>query len=87
MLVWAILWGLYLSFVNVGQVFYGFGWKSILLEAGFYAMFLGSQRSCRRNSLFGCSLALFFRIMFGAGLIKCAAIPAWPGFVLLGLPL
>ena len=25
MLVWAVLWVLYLSFVNVGQIFYGFG--------------------------------------------------------------
>src|SRR5690242_9961351 len=27
--IWAVLWVLYLSFVNVGQVFYGFGWESI----------------------------------------------------------
>src|SRR5580700_6689928 len=33
MLVWAALWLLYISFVNVGQIFYGFGWESILLEA------------------------------------------------------
>src|SRR3954465_13053383 len=32
--IWAALWALYLSFVNVGQIFYGFGWESILLEAG-----------------------------------------------------
>src|SRR4051812_28431100 len=30
--VWATLWVLYLSFVNVGQTFYGFGWESLLLE-------------------------------------------------------
>src|SRR5581483_4150233 len=41
--VWGLLWVLYLSFVNVGQTFYGFGWESILLEAGFYAIFLGSR--------------------------------------------
>src|SRR5881628_2268069 len=38
---WGALYVLYLSFVNVGQTFYGFGWESILLEAGFYAVFLG----------------------------------------------
>jgi hypothetical protein len=43
MLVWAMLWVLYISFVNVGQIFYGFGWESILLEACFYAVFLGSR--------------------------------------------
>ena len=37
---WASLWLLYLSFVNVGQVFYAFGWESMLLEAGFFAIFL-----------------------------------------------
>src|SRR5687768_17609943 len=35
MTVWTLLWVLYLSFVNVGQTFYGFGWESLLLEAGF----------------------------------------------------
>ena len=33
--LWAVLWVLYLSIVNVGQVWYGFGWESLLLEAGF----------------------------------------------------
>src|SRR6185295_4125478 len=38
---WLALWALYLSIVNVGQTFYGFGWESILLEAGFVAIVLG----------------------------------------------
>src|SRR5436853_3430441 len=42
--VWAAIYLLYLSFVNVGQTFYAFGWESILLEACFFAMFLGSSR-------------------------------------------
>ena len=29
---------LYLSFVNVGQTFYAFGWESLLLEVGFFAI-------------------------------------------------
>ncbi len=41
MLVWLALWVLYLSIVNVGQTFYAFGWESLLLEAGFLAIFLG----------------------------------------------
>src|ERR1700747_2953355 len=32
--IWVAIWVLYLSFVNVGQIFYGFGWESIILEAG-----------------------------------------------------
>ena len=41
-IVWALLWLLYLSFVNVGQTFYGFGWESLLLEVGFFTIFAGA---------------------------------------------
>ena len=36
----AVLWALYLSFTHVGQIFYGYGWDSLLCEAGFLAIFL-----------------------------------------------
>lgn len=36
----ALLWLLYLSFVHVGQIFYGYGWDILLLETGFLAIFL-----------------------------------------------
>src|SRR5690349_9526636 len=39
MLPWIVLWVLYLSIVNVGQTFYSFGWETLLLEAGFLAIF------------------------------------------------
>ncbi len=35
---------LYLSFVNVGQTFYGFGWETLLLETGFLTIFVGGSR-------------------------------------------
>ncbi|HEX4901951.1 MAG TPA: lipase maturation factor family protein, partial [Acidimicrobiales bacterium] len=38
---WFVLWALYLSIVNVGQLWYSFGWESLLCEAGFLAVFLG----------------------------------------------
>src|SRR5436309_574698 len=63
--VWASLWALYLSLVNVGQVFYGFGWEMILLETGFLAIFLGSAQPPRL--VFWLLLWELFRIMFGAG--------------------
>ena len=44
MLAVALLWALYLSIVNVGQAWYWFGWESLLLEAGFLAIFLGNDR-------------------------------------------
>src|SRR5262245_343908 len=34
------LWILYMSFVRVGQIFYGYGWEMLLLETGFLAVFL-----------------------------------------------
>lgn len=39
MLAWLVPWALYLSIVNVGQLFYAYGWESLLLEAGFLAIF------------------------------------------------
>jgi hypothetical protein len=77
MLAWAALWVLYLSFVNVGQTFYGFGWESILLEAGFYAIFLGSTNTEVQTINLWLYRWLLFRVMFGAGLIKMRGDPCW----------
>jgi hypothetical protein len=41
----ALLWLLYISFVHVGQIFYGYGWETLLLESGFLAIFLGTLRN------------------------------------------
>jgi hypothetical protein len=77
MLVWAALWTLYISFVNVGQTFYGFGWESILLEACFYAIFLGSRNTQPQAIGIWLLRWLLFRLMFGAGLIKLRGDPCW----------
>jgi len=77
MSVWGALWLLYLSFVNVGQVFYGFGWESILLEAGFYTIFLGSSSVEPPPLMLWMQRWLLFRIMFGAGLIKLRGDACW----------
>jgi hypothetical protein len=77
MLVWAMLWALYISFVNVGQIFYGFGWESILLEACFYAVFLGSRATNPQTIVIWLLRWLLFRVMFGAGLIKLRGDPCW----------
>jgi hypothetical protein len=75
--IWAAIYILYLSFVNVGQDFYAFGWESILLEACFYAMFLGSARVAPNQIPIWLFRWLLFRIMFGAGLIKWRGDPCW----------
>ncbi|MBV9302053.1 MAG: lipase maturation factor family protein [Acidobacteriaceae bacterium] len=75
--VWAAIYILYLSFVNVGQTFYGFGWESILLEACFFAMFLGASDVVPSRIPIWIFRWLLFRIMFGAGLIKLRGDPCW----------
>lgn len=81
----ALLWALYLSFVHVGQVFYGYGWDTLLCETGFLAIFLApawrlSLLSPREPPPFLVIVLmrwLAFRIMFGAGLIKLRGDACW----------
>jgi len=74
---WAALWALYLSFVNVGQTFYAFGWESMLLEAGFLAIFLGGSATQPHAAFRWLWAWMLFRVMFGAGLIKLRGDPCW----------
>ena len=77
MVVWAALYLLYLSIMNVGQAFYGFGWESMLLEAGFLAIFLGTNRTAVPAPLVFLLRWMLFRVEFGAGLIKLRGDPCW----------
>ena len=72
-LVLACLYILYLSLSSVGQDFLAFQWDSLLLEAGFLAIFLG-------NSKFVVLLFrwLLFRLMFLSGVVKLTSHdPVW----------
>jgi len=77
MLMWLVLWALYLSIVNVGQTWYGFGWESLLLETGFLAIFLGNDRTAPPVLILWLARWLLFRVEFGAGLIKMRGDPCW----------
>ncbi|MEW2034635.1 lipase maturation factor family protein [Streptomyces roseifaciens] len=77
MAMWAALWAMYLSIVNVGQAWYGFGWESLLLEAGFLAVFLGNARTDPPVLVLWLMRWLVFRVEFGAGLIKMRGDPCW----------
>src|SRR6185369_9277087 len=81
----AMLWFLYMSFIHIGQLFYGYGWEILLLETGFLALFVVPV-------LDPCPFApgrptptpviwllrwLLFRVMFGAGLIKIRGDSCW----------
>ncbi len=77
MLVWAVLWVAYLSIVNVGQAWYGFGWESLLVEAGFLAIFLGNAHTAPPVLILWLLRWLLFRVEFGAGLIKIRGDQCW----------
>src|SRR6185503_8451913 len=77
------LWAIYLSFVHVGQIFYGYGWELQLVETGFLAVFLCPIRSVGPfpasppAPVIWLFRWLIFRIMLGAGLIKLRGDPCW----------
>ena len=75
--LWLVLWFLYLSIVNVGQKFFGFGWESMLLEAGFFTAFLGPAHV--QPSVIPILILrwMLFRTEVGAGLIKLRHDPCW----------
>jgi hypothetical protein len=77
LVVWLVMWALYFSLVNVGQTFYGFGWESMLLEAGFFVSFLGPQ-SVQASVIPILILRwMLFRTEVGAGLIKLRHDQCW----------
>ncbi|MFI1808754.1 lipase maturation factor family protein [Streptomyces sp. NPDC020422] len=77
MLLWLLLWGLYLSIVNVGQTWYSFGWESLLLETGSLAVLLGNDETGPPVLVLFLLRWLLFRVEFGAGLIKIRGDRCW----------
>jgi len=80
----AVLWLLYMSFVHVGQEWYGYGWEIQLTETGFLAIFLCPLLDIRPFPRRPTPLPiivlfrwLIFRIMVGAGLIKLRGDEIW----------
>jgi len=83
MAVWAAMWLLYLSFVNAGQVFYGYGWESMLLESGFLAIWLGGPEVAAPLLVVWLFRWVLFRNMLGSGLIKLRGDDCWRDFTCL----
>jgi lipase maturation factor len=82
-IVWAVLYVLYLSFINVGQTFYAFGWESLLVETGFFTIFAGASFTPPHVLLNWIYRWTLFRLMFGAGLIKIRGDACWRDFTCL----
>jgi hypothetical protein len=79
-----ILWFLYMSIVNVGQDWYGYGWEIQLLETGFLAIFLCPLLDLRPfpkrpppMPVIVLFRWLIFRIMLGSGMIKIRGDEVW----------
>jgi len=83
-LMMAALWALYMSFVHLGQDWYGYGWEIQLLETGFLGIFLCPLLDARpfpkRHPpvvVIWLFRWLIFRIMVGAALIKWRGDSCW----------
>jgi hypothetical protein len=77
-----LLWLLYLSYVNIAQIWLSYGWEIMLLETGFLAIFLcplWDPKPFAKPSVLAIWLFrwLAFRIFLGAGLIKLRADECW----------
>ena len=82
----ALLWVLYLSLSVAGQVFLGYQWDALLMEAGLLAIFLAPPvwRSRRARDPDPPAVVIWllrwlvFRLMFLSGVVKLASHdPAW----------
>lgn len=83
-IILAVLWFLYMSFVHVGQEWYGYGWEIQLTETGFLAIFLCPLLDMRPFPKYPPPFLiivlfrwLICRIMLGAGLIKLRGDDIW----------
>nr|WP_222841302.1 lipase maturation factor family protein [Hymenobacter sp. BT188] len=83
-LLLAVLWLLYMSFVHVGQEWYGYGWEIQVTETGFLAIFLCPLLNLRPFPRYAPPMPIIvlfrwlaFRIMLGAGLIKLRGDEIW----------
>ncbi|CAL8296602.1 unnamed protein product [Boreogadus saida] len=92
-LVFFVLWLLYLSLYQVGQVFLYFQWDNLLLETGFLCVLVaplclvrGGPRVERQHDrvTFWLLRWLLFRLMFASGVVKLTSrCPTWWGLTAL----
>ena len=80
----ALIWGIYMSIVHIGNVWYGYGWEIQLLETGFLSIFLCPLFDLRPFPKSRPPILVFWllrwlgwRIMVGAGLIKLRGDQCW----------
>jgi hypothetical protein len=79
-----LLWLIYLSFVHIGNIWYGYGWEGQLLETGFIAIFMVPLFDLTPFPEYLTPIAtiwlllwLTVRMHLGSGLIKLKADQCW----------
>jgi len=79
-----VLWALYMSFVHIGQTWYGYGWEIQLLEIGFLSIFLVPlldmkpfPKTAPPVPIIWLFRWLTFRLYLGTGLIKFRGSECW----------
>jgi len=79
-----VLWSLYMSFVHIGQLFYGYGWEIQLLETAFIGIFLVPlwewkpfPKTPPPVPIIWLMRWLTFRLYVGTGLIKLKGSECW----------
>jgi len=79
-----ILWALYMSYVHIGQLWYGYGWEIQLLELGFLAIFMVPLLEMKPFPktpppvpIIWLLRWLTFRLYMGTGLIKLRGSECW----------
>lgn len=84
-IILTILWILYMSIVNVGQIWFQYGWEMLLLEVGFLAIWTSPTLRVRQFPEAAHLPAvvrwlyrwLLYRLILGAGLIKIRGDQCW----------
>ncbi len=78
------LWILYTSFYNIGQIWYGYGWEIMLLEAGFLSLFMVPVVNLKPFPRLPPPVPVIWglrwmtiRVFLGAGLIKLRGDECW----------
>src|SRR5213594_1580613 len=81
-----LVWAIYLSLTSIGGDFLSFQWDALLLETGFFSIFVvplhlkpGGRDESRFTGVGVWLLRwLVFRLMFSSGVVKLASgDPAW----------
>jgi len=83
-IILVVLWALYMSYVHIGQLFYGYGWEIQMIETGLLAAFLVPLLDGRSFPKRPTPIAviwlfrwLLFRVEMGTSLIKWRADGCW----------